>query len=73
MQTSETASEPQVPMPGAPTPSGAAPDTRMPGAVRFTLLTLATLVLAGAAYLLTVRGNALMIDLSVIGGKVLCF
>ncbi|MFN3744701.1 MAG: hypothetical protein ACK4TL_08350 [Hyphomicrobiaceae bacterium] len=52
-------------------PSGV-PD-RMPRAVRLGLaLTLGGLVL-GALYLVAVRGEALLVDLAALGGRLWCF
>jgi len=44
----------------------------MPGRVRWALIAAIGLALAGALHLLSVRGEALLLDLKALGG-VLCF
>jgi hypothetical protein len=44
-----------------------------PAIVRRTMIALAGIVLVGAAYLIAVRGNALMADLAALGTRVWCF
>ena len=44
----------------------------MPGAVRWSVLAAVGLVLAGALYLVWIRGEALLLDLSALG-RVFCF
>ena len=43
----------------------------MPGAVRWAVLAAVGLVLAGALYLVSVRGEALLLDLSALGAHLL--
>jgi hypothetical protein len=45
---------------------------RMPGAVRWAVLAAVGLALAGALYLVSVRGEALLLDLSALG-RIFCF
>ena len=44
----------------------------MPASVRWTVLAAAGLLLAGALYLVSVRGEALLLDLSALG-RIFCF
>jgi hypothetical protein len=44
----------------------------MPGRVRWAVIGAIGLVLAGTLYLLSVRGEALLLDLKALGG-ILCF
>jgi hypothetical protein len=44
----------------------------MPAPVRWTVLAVGALVLSGALYLLSVRGEALLLDLSALG-RIFCF
>jgi hypothetical protein len=44
----------------------------MPGAVRWAVLGAIGLVLAGALYLVSVRGEALLLDLAALG-RIFCF
>jgi hypothetical protein len=44
----------------------------MPGGVRWAVLGVLGLVLAGALYLVSVRGEALLLDLSALG-RIFCF
>ena len=44
----------------------------MPGRVRWTVIGAIGLALAGAVYLVSVRGEALLLDLKALGG-VFCF
>jgi hypothetical protein len=45
----------------------------MPPAVRMVVLAAVALLLAGAVYLIAVRGEALLADLSAISQRVFCF
>ena len=45
----------------------------MPGGVRRALFAALGLVLAGALYLIAVRGEALLLDLSAFSQRVFCF
>jgi hypothetical protein len=45
---------------------------RMPAAVRFSVLAAVGLALAGALYLIAVRGEALLVDLSALQ-RIFCF
>jgi hypothetical protein len=45
----------------------------MPGGLRWGLIAAFSLVLAGALYLISVRGEALLLDLSAFGARVFCF
>ncbi len=45
----------------------------MPGGLRWGLIAAFGLVFAGALYLIAVRGEALLLDLSALGGRVFCF
>ena len=45
----------------------------MPAGVRRTLLAGVGLLLAGALYLVAVRGEALLLDLSALSQRVFCF
>lgn len=47
--------------------------SRIPPGVRFAILGGVAIVLAGALYLIAVRGEALLIDLSQLAGRVWCF
>ena len=44
----------------------------MPATVRWTMLAAAGLLLAGALYLVSVRGEALLLDLAALG-RIFCF
>ena len=44
-----------------------------PAAVRWAVLGAVGLVFAGALYLIAVRGDALLLDLSALGQKIFCF
>lgn len=46
---------------------------RMPAAVRFGVLGAVGAVLAGALYLIAVRGQALLVDLSALSQRIFCF
>lgn len=46
---------------------------RAPAAIRRTGLTLLALLLAGSAYLIWARGEAIVVDLANLAGKVWCF
>jgi len=45
----------------------------MPGPLRAGLLAALALVFAGALYLIAVRGEALLLDLSALGQRIFCF
>jgi hypothetical protein len=45
----------------------------MPRALRTALLAVLGALLAGAAYLLAVRGEALMLDLAAVSQRIFCF
>ena len=45
----------------------------MPAAVRWLVLGAAAVVLAGALYLISVRGEALLLDLSALSQRMFCF
>jgi hypothetical protein len=45
----------------------------MPGAVRWAVLGAVGLVLTGALYLISVRGEALLFDLSALSARIFCF
>ena len=46
---------------------------RMPAGVRRTLFSVIGLVFAGALYLIAVRGQALLVDLSALSQSIFCF
>jgi hypothetical protein len=46
---------------------------RMPAAVRFGVFGTVGFVLAGALYLIAVRGQALLVDLSALSQRIFCF
>ena len=46
---------------------------RMPAAVRRTLFSVIGLMFAGALYLIAVRGQALLVDLSALSQSIFCF
>ena len=50
-----------------------ASEMRAPRGVRIAALSVLGVSLAGAAYLVVVRGEAIMVDLSGLAGKVWCF
>ncbi|MFV0296949.1 MAG: hypothetical protein ACK5JT_12620 [Hyphomicrobiaceae bacterium] len=54
-------------------PAAAETRDKMPWQIRTALLTVVGLLMAGAVYLVSVRGEAIIIDLATIGGKILCF
>jgi hypothetical protein len=45
----------------------------MPLGVRIAVLAAAGLVCLGALYLISVRGEALLLDLSALGSRIFCF
>jgi hypothetical protein len=45
----------------------------MPDRVRWTLYAALAALFAGALYLLSVRGEALLLDLSALGQRIFCF
>ncbi len=46
---------------------------RMPAGARFAVLGVVGLVLTGALYLIAVRGQALLVDLSALSQRIFCF
>jgi hypothetical protein len=46
---------------------------RMPAGVRRALFGMVGLVLGGALYLIAVRGEALLVDLSALSQRIFCF
>ena len=46
---------------------------RMPRVLRTSLITVLGALLAGAAYLLAVRGEALILDLAAVSQRLFCF
>jgi hypothetical protein len=54
-------------MPDAPT------DDRMPPAIRRTVVAVVALLSLGAAYLIVVRGEALLLDLAAVGRYLGCW
>lgn len=46
---------------------------RMPASVRLAVFGVVGLVFAGALYLLAVRGQALLVDLSALSQRIFCF
>jgi len=53
--------------------SGEPGGARMPSALRSVLLGLLGLLLAGAGYLIAVRGEALILDLGALSQRIFCF
>ena len=49
------------------------PAERMPRRLRHLLLALLGLLLAGASYLLSARGEALILDLAAVSQRIFCF
>jgi hypothetical protein len=47
--------------------------TVMPGALRASLFAALAVVMVGALYLISVRGEALLLDLSALSGRIFCF
>ena len=45
----------------------------MPVRVRLAVLAAAALICLGALYLISVRGEALLLDLSALGARIFCF
>jgi hypothetical protein len=45
----------------------------MPSSARWAVFAAIGLVLAGALYLVSVRGEALLLDLSALGQRIFCF
>ncbi|HEU4381014.1 MAG TPA: hypothetical protein VFR73_20785 [Hyphomicrobiaceae bacterium] len=45
----------------------------MPVGVRLAVLAVAGLICLGALYLISVRGEALLLDLSALGARIFCF
>lgn len=45
----------------------------MPAGVRFAVLAAAAAICLGALYLISVRGEALLLDLSALGARIFCF
>ena len=50
-----------------------APRDKMPAAVRLTVFGVVGLLFAGALYLVAVRGQALLVDLSSLSQRIFCF
>jgi hypothetical protein len=46
---------------------------KMPAAVRLTVFGVVGLLFAGALYLVAVRGQALLVDLSALSQRIFCF
>jgi hypothetical protein len=46
---------------------------KMPGGLRWGLIAAFGVAFAGALYLISVRGQALLLDLSTFGARVFCF
>lgn len=46
---------------------------KMPATVRFAVFGVVGLVCAGALYLIVVRGEALLVDLSALSQRIFCF
>ena len=57
-----------------PMPAGArtADNARMPAAAKWTVLVALAALLGGAVVLLALRGEALLLDLSALGGRIFC-
>jgi hypothetical protein len=51
----------------------ASPDARMPRRVRAALTLVLAALFSGAAYLIAVRGEALLVDLAALGSRLWCF
>ena len=47
--------------------------TVMPGPLRASLFAALAVVMVGALYLISVRGEALLLDLSALSGRIFCF
>ena len=45
----------------------------MPVPVRYAVASVVGLLMAGALYLISVRGEALLVDLSALSGRIFCF
>jgi hypothetical protein len=45
----------------------------MPAGVRLAVLAAAGILCLGALYLISVRGEALLLDLSAVGARIFCF
>jgi hypothetical protein len=45
----------------------------MPAGVRLAVLAAAAAICLGALYLISVRGEALLLDLSALGARIFCF
>jgi hypothetical protein len=45
----------------------------MPHGVRLAVLAVAGIICLGALYLISVRGEALLLDLSALGARIFCF
>jgi hypothetical protein len=57
----------------AEAPTQADASGRMPRAVRLSLIVTLGALMTGAVYLLAVRGEALLVDLAALGGRLWCF
>jgi hypothetical protein len=53
--------------------SGTTSRATMPAGVRLAVLAAAGVILVGALYLISVRGEALLLDLSALGARIFCF
>jgi hypothetical protein len=53
--------------------AGTAQREKMPAAVRFGVFGVVGLLFAGALYLIAVRGQALLVDLSALSQRIFCF
>ncbi len=60
-------------MPAAPHDDASIDDVRAPRVVRRSGYLVAGLLLLGAVYLIVVRGEAIVVDLSTLAGQVWCF
>ena len=45
----------------------------MPARLRYTVLGAVGLLVAGALYLIAVRGEALLVDIAALSGRIFCF
>lgn len=52
--------------------SDIAANARMPAAAKWTVLVAVAALLGGAVVLLALRGEALLLDLSAVGGRIFC-
>jgi|SoiMethySBSTD1v2_1073268.scaffolds.fasta_scaffold1119233_1 hypothetical protein len=63
----------QSPTVATPSAERQAPSPSMPRALRISLFAALGALLAGAAYLLVVRGEALIVDLAAVSQRIFCF